>query len=631
MCGICGIINNSSVGIEGRVIKTMCSKMKYRGPDTEGVYISNSQSVNVGLGHRRLSIIDLSTNANQPMVNESADVYLTINGEIYNYKLLREDLKNKGHRFKSNTDSEVALHLYEEMGEEFVKYLRGAFAFAIWDSRTQKLILGRDRVGKKPLLYSNTPGGFCFASDFQAILSSNLIKKQINPEAIHYYLSLGYVPAPLTIYKNVFKLLPAQMLVLKGGQINKQIYWDLNYAPKLNLSLRDAEDQLVEKLKEAVSLRLYSDVPLGVFLSGGVDSSTIVALMAQVAERQIKTFSIGFGDPDFDELEHARRVAKLFNTDHHEFVVNPDALEVLPILVENYGEPYADSSCIPSYYVSKMARQHVTVALNGDGGDESFAGYERYQAVYLSEVYNRIPEVIRKAATAALLALLPDSLNFKNTPRRIRRFLQHAGMPFYSRYLHWVRMLSDRQKEGLYSQAFHAKVRLYDPVERLKEFSKENLPMELLDRLLYMDIKTNLANDLVVKMDVATMSNSLEARSPFLDQEVMEFCASLPVKFKMRNLVKKYLLKRVASKLIPLKNIRRKKMGFGVPVGYWMRNQLKSYVHSVLLSEKAKNRGYFKKEALEAYVKAHTAGSKDHSFGLWSLLMLELWHNKFID
>jgi len=605
--------------------------MKYRGPDAEGVYINNADSLNIGLGHRRLSIIDLSHNANQPISNESDDIYLIINGEIYNYKLLREDLRKRGHRFKSNSDSEVALHLYEEKGQEFVKYLRGAFAFAIWDSRLQKLILGRDRVGKKPLLYSNTPGGFCFASDFSALLSSNLIKKEINPESIHYYLSLGYIPAPLTIYKNVFKLLPAQMLVLKNGKINKRIYWDLNYSPKMNLSLQDAEDQLVKELKEAISLRLYSDVPLGVFLSGGIDSSTVVALMSQVAAKRIKTFSIGFGEPDFDELEHARRVAKLFNTDHYEFVVNPDATEVLPVLVENYGEPYADSSCIPSYYVSKMARQHVTVALNGDGGDESFAGYERYQAVYLSEGYNKIPAPIRRAGTAALLALLPDSLNFKNTPRRIKRFLQHAGLPFYSRYLHWVRMLSDREKEGLYLDSFHAKVRQYNPVERLKEYSKGNLPMELLDRLLYMDIKTNLANDLVVKMDVATMSNSLEARSPFLDQEVMQFCASLPVKFKMRNLVKKYLLKRVACKHIPLKNIRRKKMGFGVPVGHWMRSQLKDYTRSVLLSKKAINRGYFKKKALNTYVLEHTKGLKDHSFGLWSLLMLELWHNRFID
>jgi len=631
MCGICGIINNTRDGIEEQVIRGMCSKMQYRGPDAEGVYINNNRPINVGLGHRRLSIIDLSPNANQPMPNETGEIHLVVNGEIYNYKMLAQALKKKGHKFKSDSDSEVALHLYEEQGEDFVKSLRGAFALAIWDSRQKKLLLARDRVGKRPLLYSNTPRGFCFASDFSALHSSNMITKEIQPEAIHYYLSLGYVPAPLTIYKNIFKLLPAEMLIFKGGEINKHFYWDLNYSPKMEISLKDAEDQLVKELKEAVKLRLYSDVPLGVFLSGGVDSSMVVALMAQVAEMPIKTFSIGFGEPDYDELEHARRVAKLFRTDHYEFVVKPDAMEVLPILVKNYGEPYADSSCIPSYYVSKMARQHVTVALNGDGGDESFAGYERYQAIFLSEAYNKIPGSLRRVSTSMLLRMLPDSLNYKNTGRRIRRFLQHAGLPFYSRYLHWVRMLSDKEKQLLYSDQFYSDLSQYNPVECLSRHSNQDKKMDLLDRLLYMDIKTNLANDLVVKMDIATMSNSLEGRSPFLDQKVMEFCACLPVKFKMRNLVKKFLLRKIAKKHIPLQNIRRKKMGFGVPMGHWLRNQLKDYLHSELLSKKSLSRGYFKPETLNAYVKEHTSGKIDHANGLWTLLMLELWHQKFID
>ena len=630
MCGICGIINKSGKAIEEQVLRRMCSKMIHRGPDREGVHIVNGP-VSVGLGHRRLSIIDLSPQADQPFLNEDKSVSLVINGEIYNYHKLRDELKKSGHRFKSDSDSEVALHLYEEKGEEFVKYLRGAFALAVWDNKDRKLILARDRVGKKPLIYCKQNGNFCFASEFSALLASDLIKKEINYEAMHYYLSFGYVPAPMSIYKNVFKLLPAQMLILKGGEIRSHIYWDLDYTNKFDITLAEAETALLKELQEAVELRLFSDVPLGVFLSGGIDSSTVVALMAKSGRNRIKTFSIGFGEKDYDELKYAGKVAKLFNTDHQEFIVKPDALEILPELVERYGEPYADSSCIPSYYVSRAAKKYVTVALNGDGGDESFAGYERYQAVYLSEAYNKVPAYLRRGATSILLKLLPDSLSHKNSYRRARRFLEHAGLPFYDRYLHWVRMLSESEKLKLYTKDFESKVSKSAPVNYLKRYSKPGQQMELLDRLLYIDIKTNLANDLTVKMDIATMANSLEGRSPFLDQKVMEFCARLPSNFKMKNLIKKYILKRVAGKLIPTENIKRKKMGFGIPVGDWMRNQLKDYVHSVLLSEKAKNRGYFKEEELRTFVLEHTSGTRDHSFGLWSLLMLELWHNKFID
>src|SRR3989338_445270 len=397
MCGICGIINykKNIDGLEG-TIKNMCDKMIHRGPDDEGIYI-NSHEVNprqsrpwVGLGHRRLKVIDLSSAGHQPMSNEGGTIWIVFNGEIYNYEQLREDLKKKGHQLKSNTDAEVILHLYEDFAQDCLFYLRGMFAFAIWDERQDKLFLARDRIGKKPLLYYHDGQHFCFASEFSALLASNLINKDVNYEAIGNYLTFGYVPAPQTIYKKVFKILPAHFAILQNNELTFKKYWDLDYTIKIDISEEEASGQLIKLLKEAVGLRLTSDVPLGAFLSGGIDSSTIVALMSQLTNK-VKTFSIGFDDADFNELRYARNIAKRFSTDHHEFIVKPQALEVLPLLVERYGEPYADSSCIPTYYVSQQTKQYVTVALNGDGGDESFAGYERYQAMIAAEVYQKFP------------------------------------------------------------------------------------------------------------------------------------------------------------------------------------------------------------------------------------------------
>lgn len=631
MCGICGIVNYKGFINKDAIIR-MNQSLKHRGPDDEGTYINNQPKVSVGLGHKRLSIIDLSPAGRQPISNEDNSIHLVINGEIYNYKILTEELKQKGHRFRSRSDSEVVVHLYEEYGQDLVKYLRGAFAFAIWDDKEKKLMLARDRVGKKPLAYSNIDGKFCFASELLPLVESNLVKKEINFESLHYYLSFGYIPAPISIYKGVFKLLPAHILILKEGKIESHCYWKLDYTKKLKIGLLDAEEELMRHLEEAVKIRLHSDVPIGAFLSGGIDSSTVVALMSKLHNAKVKTFSIGFDEKDYDELRHARRVAKLFNTDHHEFIVKPDALDVLPELVERYGEPYADSSAIPTYYVSKKTREFVTVALNGDGGDESFAGYERYQAMYLAQIYNKIPNLLRDSITGIFLKLLPDSINPKDKYRRLRRFLENVSTPFYPRYLRWVCMLPETEKQKLYNDSFSKTVKRYDSLCWLKDcLNASPNNMQLLDKLLLTDIKTNLANDLCVKMDIASMANSLETRSPLLDQEVMQFAASLPSNFKIRYFDKKYIFKKTVTKLIPIANIHRKKMGFGVPIGHWMRNELKSYVKGNLLSKKALSRDYFNKEALRDYVLEHTEAKKDHTSGLWTLLMLELWHQRFMD
>lgn len=641
MCGICGIVDISGREIEEPILKKMCSAMIHRGPDDEGIYIKHQSPVtsyqskpSVGLGHRRLSIIDLSSAGHQPMCNEDGTIWIVLNGEIYNYKELSEDLRARGHKFKSNTDTEAIIHLYEEYGEECVKQLRGMFAFAIWDERKQTLMLARDRPGKKPLLYYYKNGIFCFSSEFSSLLASGLIDKEINRKAIHYYLTFGYIPAPMTIYKDVYKLQPAHILVLKNivGQASRlsiKQYWSLDYARKINISEEEAASEVLRLLKEAVKIRLHSDVPLGAFLSGGIDSSTIVALMSQLTGKRVKTFSIGFNEEDYSELKFAKKVASTFNTEHHEFIVKPMALEVLPILVERYGEPYADSSAIPTYYVSQQTKQHVTVALNGDGGDELFAGYERYQAMLLSEAYHKIPEIIRNSLIQRFAGLLPDSTDSKNRLRRLKRFIDGAALPLNQRYLKWVGIFDERSKSEIYTQEFMKNISNSNPVKVISEYLNSSNGVNLLDRLLLTDTMTYLPNDLLVKVDITSMANSLECRSPFLDHHLMEFAASLPAEFKIKRFIKKNILKKAVRNIIPHNNIHRRKMGFGVPVGVWFRCELKGFLQETLLSQDSLSRGYFKPDKIKDMVYQHTSGRQDWSFQLWALLMLELWHQRF--
>jgi len=501
------------------------------------------------------------------------------------------------------------------------------FAFAIWDQKRERLFLARDRVGQKPLLYSFNGNKFCFASEFTSLLANGLVEKKINLEAIDYYLTFGYIPAPLTIYKDVFKLLPAHFLLLQGKKITIKQYWHLDYSKKLNISEEDAADEIIRLLGEATKIRLYSNVPLGAFLSGGIDSSAVVALMSRVSDKRVKTFSIGFEEDTYSELKYARNIAQRFNTDHHEFIVKPKALDILPLLVERYGEPYADSSCIPTYYVSQQTKQHVTVALNGDGGDEFFAGYERYQAMKAADIYQKMPAVARKIISSAT-AILPDSVNSKNRLRRVKRFFDAAALPVYQRYVRWVGIFNEKLKRDIYSDEFSNLVSHADPLQFVKPFLNSSNGLSFIDSLLYTDTMTYLPNDLLVKVDITSMANSLEARSPFLDHKLMEFVAKLPVEYKMKKFRKKYILKKAVENLIPRENIYRRKMGFGVPVGEWFRNDLKDFLHDNLLSTLSLSRGYFKAEAIKDMVKQHISKQKDYTFQLWSLLMLELWHQK---
>ena len=606
----------------------MSKELLHRGPDDGGIYLSKKISPSVGLGHRRLKIIDLSSLGFQPMTNENETIWLVLNGEIYNYIDLRNELEDKGHIFKSHTDTEVVIHLYEEYGNSCVDHLRGMFAFAIWDQKKEELFISRDRVGKKPLLFYHKDGKFCFASEFSSLLASDVIKKDINIEAVHYYLTFGYIPGPLTIYKDVFKLLPANRLILKNNEIRIEKYWDLDYANKIVIDEQEAAEELLRLLKEAVKIRLYSDVPIGAFLSGGIDSSAIVALMSGLSSAKVKTFSIGFEEQSFNELKYAKNIAERYSTDHHEFVVRPKALEILPFLVERYGEPYADSSCIPTYYVAEQTKRFVTVALNGDGGDELFAGYERYQGMKVAEFYNKFPSGLKKILNYAFNAL-PTSANPKNRMRNLKRFMEAAPLSTQERYLRWVGIFGRDLKDDLYTQDFKNSLMGHDPLIWLSPYlGLDNLA--LVDRLLAVDVHTYLPNDLLVKADIACMANSLEGRSPFLDHKLMEFAASLPVEYKMKGLVKKYLLKRSIKDLVTRENIYRRKMGFGIPIGEWFRTELKSFLVENIFSTGSLNKAYFREDVLEKMVKDHCEGKQDYSMQLWTLLMLELWHKKFL-
>ncbi len=627
MCGIVGIVNNGARAVDRAVLERMNMAIVHRGPDDDGFYVRE----NVGLAMRRLAIIDLA-GGKQPIHNADKTKWIVFNGEIYNYRELREDLEKRGHKFYTNSDTEAIIHLYDEFGVDCVLHLRGMFALAIWDETAKELFIARDRVGKKPLLYSHRPNGdLIFGSEFRALLENKEIGRDVDAEAIDAYLSYLCVPAPLTAFKEIRKLEPGHWLKWKNGEIQMQRYWLPDFSKKIKISEEEAIEETTRILRESTKMRMISEVPLGAFLSGGVDSSIVVALMAQESSQPVKTFSIGFEEQDFSELKYAKRVAEHVGAEYHEFIVRPNALEVLPTLVEHYGEPYADSSAIPTYYVAKETRQHVTVALNGDGGDESFAGYERYAAMKIAEYLHGFPGGAMRKVAEASASFLPSSEIKKSRVRDAKRFFQAAKLPRNERYFRWMSTFNRDAKADLYTDDFERKISDNDAIDVLEKWFARSNGSGVLDSTLLTDQMTYLPNDLLVKVDIATMANSLEGRSPFLDHKVIEFAATLPEDLKMRRFETKSLLKKVASRLVPKDVIYRRKMGFGVPVGTWFRGEMKDFVRDVLLGEKSLKRGIIKPEIIERYVSEHTSGERDHAFQLWTLLMLELWFQQFID
>ncbi len=547
-------------------------------------------------------LIDL----HQPISNKDKTLWIVQDGTIYN--------------------KESILHLYEEYGQDCLKYLRGMFAFAIWDKPRKKLFLARDRLGKKPLYYYSDSQSLIFASEIKAILEDPKIERKVNYKALHYYLTYDYVPGPLTAFQNIFKLPPAHFLTWQNGRFNIKRYWQLNYGPKLNLSERDCCQEILSRLEEAVKIRMRSDAPLGAFLSGGADSSAIVALMSKFSQTPVKTFSIGFEDTSDDELPYARIIAKQFKTEHHEFLVEAKALEVLPKLVWHYGEPFADSSALPVFYVAKMAKDYVKVALNGDGGDENFGGYRRY---YFDRWFKYVHKLPHK-----FIKFIPYTRS-----SRVNLFLQKAKVLSETasslsaqRHLWLLYWFNYGLADKLYSQDFKERIKEYNPlkvmIESYKNFATFN---NSLDNMMSVEINTYLPDDLLVKMEVACRANSLEARSPLLDHTFMEFTARLPGNFKIKGRQKKYIFKKALEGLLPKEIIYRRKKGFAPPVDDWFRNQMKDYAYEILLDSKTIGRNYFKKEGVEKLLKDHCQSKLNYGESIWALIFLELWHRTFID
>ena len=629
MCGIGGkLYFDPARPVARDVLERMNAVLAHRGPDDAGIFCDGA----VGLAHRRLSIIDLSPAGHQPMSNEDGTVWIVFNGEIYNFKSLRPDLLTRGHRFRSNSDTEVIVHLYEEHGTDCLRLLRGMFAFAIWDGPRRQLFLARDRLGKKPLCYQQDAHAFRFASEAKAILQDPEVQASPDPAGVSQYLTFGYVPSPASAFRGFRRLPPGHFLTCRDGRVEVARYWRLRRDQKRARSEEDWCREIVAHLEEAVRLRMISDVPLGAFLSGGIDSSAVVAMMSRVSSGPVKTFAIGFEEPEYDELPYARQVAERFGTEHHELVVRPDAAAILPKLAWHYDEPFGDSSAVPTFYVSEMTRRYVTVALNGDAGDESFGGYDRYLANLLAAKFDRWPgaRVFRRAIRSGL-PRWPLSGRRTSLLYRGRRFLEGLTESPERRYARWFCHFHGDRRQELLTPEFRAGAGDGDELAAMLDLYRQTDAPDFGDATLGVDAALYLPDDLLVKVDIASMAHSLEARSPFLDHVFMEFAATIPFDLKVRGRVKKYILKRALGGLLPAPILHRPKMGFGVPIDRWLRQELRELLSDTLLSPRACGRGYFDARVVRRLAQEHVRGRANWHYLLWTLLMLELWHRTYID
>lgn len=624
MCGIVGKVDFAGA-VDPDFVLRGCAAMHHRGPSSQGLWDAHG----VSIGMRRLAVVDVA-GGDQPFFNEVGSVAVVMNGEIYNFQSLREQLLAQGHRFSSNCDAEVLVHLYEEHGERLTEHLRGMFAFAIWDARRSRLVLGRDRLGKKPLFWRREGDVVWFASEIVALLQDPAIPREPDAAAIVTYLNFGYVPDPMSAVAGVRKLEPATTLAFEASRkARERRYWQLEYEPKQLISPAEAEEEIQRLLWEATRLRLIGDVPLGAFLSGGVDSSAVVAAMASQTVDAVKTFSIGFGEADFDELRYARRVAEMYGTEHHEFVVEPHALAIMPKLARHYGEPFADPSAIPSFYLAEMTRRHVTVALNGDGGDESFAGYQRYAPA--AGRLQWLPHSLRQAFPP-LARALGSSRSTTGLRSRGQRFALQMALSDVDRYAYWLAVFNSSWLPSILAP----EVRQALPWDRsgsplISDAWRRSRTVARVDRMMDVDIHTYLPGDLLVKMDIASMAYSLEARSPFLDHKLMEFAASLPVEMKLRGRAGKAILKSAMRGIVPDEVLDRPKMGFGVPLQQWFRGELRDLPEEVLGDPAARINRWVRPEIVRTLVSEHRASAADHSTRLWALLQLEFWHREVLE
>jgi asparagine synthase (glutamine-hydrolysing) len=624
MCGICG-----SCGIVDRdLLSRMCGAMVHRGPDDEGHHVDGQ----VMLGMRRLKIIDLET-GNQPIYNEDRTVAVVYNGELYNFQETRQLLEERGHRFSTRSDTETIVHLYEEYGDECLSKLRGMFAFALWDSRRRRMLLARDRLGIKPLYYWEKGGRLLFASELKCLLEHPGLDRALNFRALHDYLTYLCVPAPDTIFRDVRKLEPGHFMTWQDGRTEIRRYWDA--ADHLDAGDENrGEDALGERLyelmRDSVRRHLVSDVPIGVFLSGGLDSGTLVAIASEVSDRPVKTFCIGFDDPVYNEADQARQVAERYGTDHHEYIVGPAGMGEIEEILRFFDEPFADSSAIPTYFVSKYTRQTATVALSGDGGDEAFGGYGNYRADRIGQWLRNIPSPFG-GLIPRFVAAIPDSGNGLSAAAQVKKLLSLREMAPEQGHVFWLRCFSDDLKEKLYSNAHLRTCLATDSLDRYRSAFGGCRTADFINACICVDVKTVLPNDYLTKVDRASMANSLEVRVPFLDHELMEFCLSLESRFKLKGLSTKHLLKKVMGKRLPREILEGKKKGFSIPLSRWFREGFSSLLGEYLSEDRVKRRGYFEPAFVRKLCEQHAAGNRDFSKELWTLICFEIWHRQYLD
>lgn len=632
MCGICGqVYYDSQRPVEPETLAAMCQTILHRGPDSQGQYVKGP----VGLGSTRLSIIDVE-GGRMPISNEDGTIWIVYNGEVYNFPQLRERLERAGHCFATHSDTETIVHLYEQEGDDFVHYLNGMFALAIWDERRQRLILARDQVGIKPLFYAELDDRLVFGSEIKAMLPAGL-ERRIDPLGLHDYLSLNYVPGPRTMFAAIRKLLPGHMLIFEAGsrQVTVKQYWDLPRPEAGSGPVKvsdDLENDLLDLLRQIVHDQMISDVPIGAFLSGGIDSSLVVALMSEASGQPVRTFSVGFEEESYSELPYARLIAERFKTNHHELIIKPRAHEVITAMADYFDEPFADSSAVAVYAVSDLAASHLKVVLSGDGGDEVFGGYYTYQADKLAALYRRLPRVIGAGLLPRLVDMLPTSHGKVSLDFKLKRFMAGGSLPPLPAHFAWKAFFSEEMKTELYRSAngngYNSPLR---PSVALLQKYYDHYPAEdLINRLLYVDFKVQLVDDMLTKVDRMSMAHSLEVRVPLLDLRLVEFMARLPSDLKVRRLTLKYLLKRVAARVLPREILQRPKAGFHVPIPLWIKTDLKDMVDDYLSPRAIAEQGFFEPQVVQAMLEVHRRGRRDHSRNIWNLLMFSLWYERYV-
>lgn len=627
MCGICGIVqsNPGNEYYDENILRHMCETIVHRGPNDEGYY-SGKHAL---LGMRRLSIIDLET-GRQPITNEDQTIWLVFNGEIYNFREIRAELEKRGHVFTTNSDSEVILHAYEEYGDRCVHHFNGMFAIALWDAPKRRLFLARDRLGIKPLYYWSNHEALVFGSEIKAILAHPLVPREIDPEAIDQFLTLEYIPGPRTIFKGIQKLAPGRLLIYQDGRLAIDQYWDIPFDP-IKDDAHACEERLLHLLKDAVEKQLVSDVPLGAFLSGGIDSSTVVALMSQITPGNVRTFSIGFEDSTYNELPQARTVAQHFGAVHHDEVLNPDVAEMAQHLVAHMDEPFGDFSMFPTYLVSRLAARHVKVVLSGDGGDELFGGYDAYIAQQLDAYYRKLPAPIRQSVLPAVMDRIPPQSAKKGVINKAKRLVEGSALPASLQHTRWMMFANDEDKALLYRPEFTAALNGRTPASVIQRYFRQAGRMDPVAQQQYVDIKTYLVDDILTKVDRMSMAASIEARVPLLDHRIVEMAVNLPAHMKLNLGRTKIVLRKTMKPYLPEFVLKKPKQGFSIPIKHWLRGPLQPLMTDLLSESALRNRGYFEPLTVSTWMKEHLEGRVNHSHRLWALMVLELWMQKTLE